>query len=102
MVNGSCTLRKTAASICMTSSPTSSVGGGALPVPLVAPCRCVERLKKRRGAERGGAALCGGVGVERRTLVRHPAERTDQRLHVFGRHLLAVHRAGGSGNAFIH
>ncbi len=71
-------------------------------LPLIAPRWRVYRLDQYRSAERCGFALGGGIAVERRALARLAAQRADQRLHAFGRHLLAVHRAGGAGDALVH
>src|SRR6266853_1530554 len=49
---------------------SSVVGDGVLPVPLIAPRRRIDRLGQLGSAERGGFALRGGVGVERRALAR--------------------------------
>jgi hypothetical protein len=53
---------------------SSIVGGGMLPMTLIAARRSIDRLGQLGGAEGGGFALRGGVGVERRALARLAAQ----------------------------
>src|SRR6266851_1210429 len=80
----------------------ASVGGGALRMPLPAAGRGVDRLGKRGGGEGGGPALGGSVAIEGGALTRLAAQRTDHGLHALGRHLLAVHGTGRTGDALVH
>src|ERR1700750_737198 len=50
--------------------------------------RGVDRLRQGRRAEGGGDPVGWRVAVESGALARGAAERADQRLHVFRRHLL--------------
>src|SRR6266446_9201223 len=78
------------------------VSGGGLGMALPAAGRGVDRLRKRGGGEGDGPAFGGSVAIERRALARLAAEPADHLFHALGRHFLAVHGTGRTGDALVH